>query len=400
VPGRASSARRDRLKHVPRVASITLQRHGNQEFTTAPCFPASHQESFAHKTESVVRLTERSFMRRRYILLAITALCLLFFHTAAVAALQADDPPYTFRTNVALGRVDAQVVDAQNLPIRGLKAQDFILRVDGKPQEIRNFQSDKVPVDVVLLLDVSRSMGPHIRRVTTASHQALRALGDQDRIATMVFDRATRLGMPYLGNLDADRQIESVLEHETFTGGTDITRGLLDTAAYVEENARHDARRAIVIVTDDETERSRNDAAVLRALTRADCVLSALIAPDALHTGAAWHPPSSDDDRPRATWYPRGPRTQSAGTAEIATQSGGDSMAVDQASAFERTLARIRERYALYFYLPEGLQTSEEHTVEVLLSDAVRRRYPGAEIHYRRSYLVPNGANDTVAGHN
>ena len=52
-------------------------------------------------------------------------------------------------------------------------------------------------------------------------------------------------------------------------------------------------------------------------------------------------------------------------------------MAVDQASAFEQTLARIRERYALYFYLPDGMQPGEEHSVEVLLTDAARRRYPG-----------------------
>ena len=70
-------------------------------------------------------------------------------------------------------------------------------------------------------------------------------------------------------------------------------------------------------------------------------------------------------------------------------------MAVDQASAFEQTLERVRERYALYFYLPEGMQPGEEHSVEVLLTDAARRRYRGAEVRYRRSYLAPNGANHT-----
>ena len=69
-------------------------------------------------------------------------------------------------------------------------------------------------------------------------------------------------------------------------------------------------------------------------------------------------------------------------------------MAVDQASALEQTLERIRERYALYFYLPEGMQPSEEHSVEVLLTDAARRRYPGVEVRYRRSYLAPNGGHD------
>jgi hypothetical protein len=196
-----------------------------------------------------------------------------------------------------------------------------------------------------------------------------------------------------------------VLDRETFEGGTDITRGLLDTASYVEQNARRDARRAIVIVTDDQTERSRDEAAVLRALTRADSVLSALIAPDALHTGTAYRrPPSFDDDRSRDIFgdliprrfgmYRRGPRTQSAGTSQIANRSGGDSMAVDQASAFEQTLARIRERYALYFYLPERMQPGEERSVEVLLTDAARRRYPVAEVRYRRAYLAPNGANE------
>jgi hypothetical protein len=181
---------------------------------------------------------------------------------------------------------------------------------------------------------------------------------------------------------------------------------LLETASYVEQNARREARRAIVIVTDDQTERNRDEAAVLHALTRADAVLSALIAPDALHTGTAYRGPQpSDDDRPRDIFggrvprrygsYSRGPHTQSAGTSQIANRSGGDSMAVDSAAAFEQTLERIRERYALYFYLPEGLQASEEHSVEVLLTDAARRRYPGVEVRYRRSYLAPTGGNDT-----
>src|SRR5215469_3578915 len=343
-------------------------------------------------------------MQRLYVLLAITAIFLFAADIPAVATPQADNPPVTFRSDVSLGRVDSQVVDRGNHPIRGLRVNDFILRVDGKPQEIRNFQSEQMPIDLVLLLDVSRSMGPHVRRIAIASHQALRALGDEDRIATMVFDRFTRLRMPFrTSRLDAERELESVLDRETFQGGTDITRGLLDTASYVEQNARRNARRAIVIVTDDQTERSRNEGAVLRALTRADSVLSALIAPDALHTGSAYQrPPWSDDDRPRDIFGERIPRrygsyarTQSAGTSEIANQSGGDSMAVDQGSAFEQTLVRIRERYALYFYLPEGMQPSEEHSVEVLLTDAARRRYPGAEVRYRRSYLAPNGATDT-----
>src|SRR5208337_1251540 len=45
---------------------------------------------------------------------------------------------------------------------------------------------------------------------------------------------------------------------------------------------RRDARRAIVILTDDQTEFDRDDVAVERALARADAVMCALIAPDAM----------------------------------------------------------------------------------------------------------------------
>jgi VWFA-related protein len=312
-----------------------------------------------------------------------------------------EGPSYTFRSDVSLARVDVQVVDRDNRPIRGLRAEDFVLREDGKQCDIRQFQSEQMPIDVLLLLDVSRSMEPHVQRIASASHRALSALGDQDRVAIMVFDRATRVRMPFrAGRKDAERELANVLDDESFRGGTDITRGLLDAADYMTEHARRDARRAIVILTDDQTERNRNEAGVLRALDRAECVLSALIAPDALHTGDRSNMRSPfDDDDLRELFGNRlpgfGPRTQSAGTSRIAKQSGGDSMKVDDASAFENTLARIRERYALYFYLPEGVQPGDARSVEVELTEAARRRYPDAEVHYRRSYLKPDGSRDS-----
>ena len=213
-------------------------------------------------------------------------------------------------------------------------------------------------------------------------------------------------------------ELNSLLDQETFHGGTDITRALLDAAAYVERDARREARRAIVILTDDQTEFDRNEAAVSRALTRADAVLSALIAPDAMHSGygqpggmgrgGSWPGGGGGMGGPlggiilgrggpygggrRGGPGMRGPRTHSAGTSEIARRSGGDSMSVDGASALEDTLARLRQRYALNFYLPAGVKPGEERHIEVALSDAARSRHPGAEVRYRQTYMAPSGA--------
>jgi hypothetical protein len=91
-----------------------------------------------------------------------------------------------------------------------------------------------------------------------------------------------------------------------------------------------------------------------------------------------------------------GPRTHSAGTAEIARASGGDSLRVDDASALETTLTRIRQRYALHFTLPEGSRPGQERNIEVELASAAKRRHPDAEVRFRRVYLAPGGPAEPV----
>ena len=65
-------------------------------------------------------------------------------------------------------------------------------------------------------------------------------------------------------------------------------------------------------------------------------------------------------------------------------------MPVDEAGAFEDTLARIRQRYALHFYLPPNVKAGQERNIEVTLTAAAQRRYPGAEVRFRRTYVAPS----------
>jgi VWFA-related protein len=320
------------------------------------------------------------------------------------------DDPVVFRSDVSLVRVEAQVVDGSNRPITGLGPQDFVLHESGQVQKIQSVDSENVPIDLLLLLDVSASMRPHIQRISTAAHDALRQMRPSDRIAIMVFDRSTRVRMGFGSSRDAERELEQLLYDETFRGGTDITLGMYDAADFVRRQGRPEARKAIVIVTDDQTERNRDVDGVSRALSRADAVLSALIAPDAMRNGGTrggypggGYPGGGGIGglggiifgRQRGG-YPGGggygSHTQSAGTREIALRSGGDSMPVDDSYALENTLERIRQRYALNFYLPQGVRPGEERHITLELADAARNRYPGADIRYRQSYYAPAGA--------
>src|SRR4051812_1665345 len=94
---------------------------------------------------------------------------LLPFLLLALPALAADGD-VVFRSDVSLARVDAQVLDGDKRAITGLRREDFVLREGGKVREIRNFEAEQMPVDLLFLLDVSGSMRPHVERVVQAAH--------------------------------------------------------------------------------------------------------------------------------------------------------------------------------------------------------------------------------------
>jgi hypothetical protein len=280
-------------------------------------------------------------------------------------------------------------------------------------------------VDVLFLLDVSASMRPHVQRIADASGQALTVLGKDDRMGIMVFDRSTRVRLPFNSSRqEVRRGFDRLLSQEGFNGGTDITRGMLDAADYIRRNGRKDARRAIVILTDDQTEFNRDDRGVGRALAEADAVMCALIAPD-----YGRYPGGGGGGQRRGTWgsgggggigggipgvifgprggggmgggrYPGGGggggHTSSAGTSEIARESGGDSMSVNDASALEETLSRLRQRYTLYFNLPDGVKPGDERNIEVGLTTSAQRRHGDAEVRYRRVFMGSGAGRDAA----
>jgi hypothetical protein len=206
---------------------------------------------------------------------------------------------------------------------------------------------------------------------------------------------------------------------ETFNGGTRITSALIDSANYMLRHARPDARRAIVILTDDETQDAEDESRVEGALARANAVMSFLQAPYEVPTargpgrgrrggGLGWPGGGGGIGFPGGGWpggggIPGGggggggpvDRSHSAGCETIAHDSGGDTMSVDDASALEDTLARLRQRYALHFYLTDEAQAKSQHSVRVDLSQEARMRYPDAEVRSRRVFMSGSDANPT-----
>ena len=273
-------------------------------------------------------------------------------------------------------------------------------------------------------------MRPNVERIASASRQAMDVLRDEDRVGIMVFDRQTRIRMPLRKGRDVvEQEFRTLLRQERFNGGTDITRALFDAADYMSRNGRKEARKTIIIVTDDQTESmfQVDEFGVGRALASADTVLNALLAPNAMANWRSYPQPQQDDRRqpggqrgsqrgggrggiiwPGGGGYPGGgggypggggsptnrggPNTKSAGSAEIAQDSGGDSFPVSDAFALENTLTRMRQRYTLFFVSSPDARSGQERSINLELTEALRAKYPNAELRFRRTYQAAAGS--------
>src|SRR6187549_3875810 len=132
-------------------------------------------------------------MRRRSVaLLAVTTA------TALLTLIHVGAQEPVFKAGVEVVDVAATVTDGDGRFISGLTRDDFIVYEDGKPQEIVSFSSERVPVSLAMLLDVSASMTED--QLVTArlaiNHFVFDLLDKEDELLLMEFAGRDRILQP------------------------------------------------------------------------------------------------------------------------------------------------------------------------------------------------------------
>ena len=75
---------------------------------------------------------------------------------------QTSDPQQTFRTGVDLVRLDVSVLDKNRQPIHGLRAEDFTVLEDGKPQPVVAFAAVDIPSPPPVAAEWMRQVGSDV----------------------------------------------------------------------------------------------------------------------------------------------------------------------------------------------------------------------------------------------
>ena len=219
-----------------------------------------------------------------------------------------------FRGGVDLVRFGVTVLDDDGQPISGLTADDFRVLEEGREQSVAYFSrgieldSDRIPLHLGVLFDVSGSMTVDASFAKTAAIRFLRGLDFAADMTLVEFDTQVRVSR--FTRADFPRLVERLRGQEA-EGMTALYDAL---GVYLDGAFAQDGRKLLLLYTDGADTRSRLRYSELRDLLRASDVTVYAIGFQAprrtmaqlrerqrlqqiagLTGGRAWFPVSQDD---------------------------------------------------------------------------------------------------------
>jgi Ca-activated chloride channel family protein len=185
---------------------------------------------------------------------------------------------FSFKTGVELISVTATVTDDAGRFVQGLKADDFVVYEDGKPQTVSQFDSERVPVSLGIALDTSGSMlGEKIVAAQAALSRFLfDLLGPRDEVFLYRFDAQPTLVQPW--TLDR-RLVSQALGSVKPNGGTAIYDTVAEAVPLAQRGTNR--KKALVVISDGNDTSSRTRVPELQQLIRESEVLVYAIGIDA-----------------------------------------------------------------------------------------------------------------------
>jgi VWFA-related protein len=168
-----------------------------------------------------------------------------------VATTRTREIDYAEAVDVQVVQVNTSVVDRRGRFVSGLTPDSFRLTEDGVPQKIVQFASEDSPLEVVLALDVSGSMGAAMEDLKGAARQFLASLGAEDQVTLVAFNEEMFL----LTQRETSREARlRALDRLGAWGGTSLYDVIIRS---LEQLSRKPGRRSLVVFSDGDDKTSQ-----------------------------------------------------------------------------------------------------------------------------------------------
>jgi VWFA-related protein len=300
----------------------------------------------------------------------MTRWCILLAATTALGIPAVSAQQTTFRSGVDGVTMQVSVLHG-NRPVGGLTAQDFELLDNGVPQALATFASQRFPIDMTLLLDLSGSVeGRLLQHLKAAVSDTAHALEPNDRLRLIAVSQVLHEVFGFRAGNEA-----LPLDDLTAQGATSLYDALAAAMMRATEPAR---RQLIVAYTDGRDSASILDERAVKDIARlsdatADLVVAVPVIDDKDGAGhrlsqrpgtidgilsgpvTTTRAATSGDDRQLLKML-----------GELVAPTGGQIVALKPGDSvsktFDAALERFRAGYVLQ-YVPKGVAAPGWHDV-------------------------------------
>jgi VWFA-related protein len=168
-----------------------------------------------------------------------------------VATTRTREIDYAQAVEVQVVQVNASVVDRRGRFVPGLTPADFRLAEDGVAQKVVQFASEDSPLEVVVALDVSGSMGAAMEDLKVAARQFLGSLRADDQVTLVAFNEEMFL----LTQRETSAEVRlRAVDRLGAWGGTSLYDVIIRS---LEQLSRQSGRRSLVVFSDGDDKTSQ-----------------------------------------------------------------------------------------------------------------------------------------------
>lgn len=279
------------------------------------------------------------------------------------------------RARVVLVEVYTTVKDDVGRFIMSLGQNDFIVKEDGVPQRLSLFTSERKPVQVLLLLDVSASMKRE-ERLSTAIEAAklfVEALEPGDRVSLVTFSDEVKTLEPFS---DSREKAQSAIASVQPERGTALYDAIFAASGML---GKEEGRRALVLLSDGQ-DLAYDGMGPGSVRTFEESVAEALRHQVTAYTIGLGENLSNDYDFARR-------HSAVQVLTRLASDTGGKFLEVRRPgrlrSAFERILDELRFQYTLGYHPTNDRRDGGWRSIEVGVSK------PRLIVNARKGYYAP-----------
>lgn len=277
---------------------------------------------------------------------------------------------FAISMDVNLVVLGVNVVDGSGKAVTGLRRENFQVYENGRPQEVKLFLPEDMPVTAGLIVDGSASMRPKRQQTIEAALAFASYSNPQDEMFVVHFNENVSLGLSGPAPFTSDRQeLRAALMRSPNAGRTALYDAIATGLKQLEQGAR--TKKVLVIFSDGGDNSSDHK---LREIVEAAARSNVIIYTIGLF---------DENDRDR------NPRV----LTRLAHMTGGQAFlpkpGLDEAEVCKRIAREIRNQYTLA-YAPAA-QDSAFHAIKVTVATPDRRK---VSVRTRTGYRGPENKPD------